>query len=153
LWMQVEMEHDPCQHVVLLWGKSLATKEPWVCRLHWDDVTCPRRLHTEHRELFLVSSYCFYEPILFFHHSGEVHHRHAAEMTAVCNSWWNLAVKPLPVMRRKCFCREAREKVRLGMWTVTAERKTHCLLLLTQSPGSSKVTFCRSQAQAKGAGE
>lgn len=39
LWMRVEREHDPCQDVMLHYGKSWAAREPCVFKLHWDDVT------------------------------------------------------------------------------------------------------------------
>lgn len=35
----------------------------------------------------MVSSSYFYEPILYFHHYGEINRRHAAEMTVVCNRY------------------------------------------------------------------
>lgn len=93
---------------------------------------------TSHGKLRSVSGFLLPlpEPMLYCHRCGEVDRRYAAEMAAVCNRWWGLIVKLLLMMSRECFCRqpEAREKVRLGTWTMTAEGKASCLLLPSPDP-------------------
>lgn len=96
------MEQDLCQDAMLHWSKSQATREPWVCRLYWDNVTCLKRLHIENRKVFLVFSYSFYE-FLYFHHYGEVNQRLAVKITVA----WGLVVNLRSITSWEWFCREA----------------------------------------------
>lgn len=91
---------------------------------------------TSHGKLRSVSGFLLPipEPMLSCHHCGEVDHRHAAEMAAVCNRWWGCVVKLLPVTSRECFCREAWSQGEDQAGHVDHDSRAHGQLLAAAFP-------------------